>query len=551
MGERKTRKKVAIIGGGISGIITAATLQSDGHDCTVFEAMERLGGVWAYDSYPGARLQNMGWQYHHPDLDWPTATIADEHPTREQICDYIDYCSQTFDLNVRLETRVVQLKEVHNGNGWTLVSEKHGVKDQEDFDFCIVAQGLYNDSTKRGHKASNGTIQQQWEGTDEFISKGGTIMTRHDTNMNFAKLDGKRVAVIGFGKTAVDCCELSCQNGAAETYHIFRTARWLIPETIFSIDNTWLLFNRINGETIPAWGHPGRAQHFLHSHFIWIFIYLWSGIQTLIWGLYFSHAWFKQTIIQKRFQQLRPSHPLLRDHRSAAALCPTSFFQLVADGSLIPIRGTVERCDEEGLVLSDGTKVAVDVVFVCIGNGVTTPHFSYLPHKYRQFLETDSFGPQLYRHLIHPDIPNMAFAGFNHGFLHCPHVYLGAIWISCVLRGEMKPPPDSEQRSCIARIKTWKAEHIEAEPTTNCSVATRIFHYNDTLMRDLGLKPHRKMNPIAEIFARYGAKDYAGVLHQIQQKRENPGETFQAVSLRLRHVANKKCIFFHHCTPCV
>ncbi|MCL4256047.1 MAG: NAD(P)-binding protein, partial [Anaerolineae bacterium] len=44
-------KKIAIIGGGISGIAAANIFQKNGHTVTVYEKHDRIGGVWAV-SYP-------------------------------------------------------------------------------------------------------------------------------------------------------------------------------------------------------------------------------------------------------------------------------------------------------------------------------------------------------------------------------------------------------------------------------------------------------------------------------------------------------------------
>src|ERR1700741_4762441 len=46
---------VAVVGGGFGGVGTAAMLRRAGyHDVTVFERAGRLGGVWHYNTYPGA-----------------------------------------------------------------------------------------------------------------------------------------------------------------------------------------------------------------------------------------------------------------------------------------------------------------------------------------------------------------------------------------------------------------------------------------------------------------------------------------------------------------
>lgn len=39
-------KRVAVIGAGISGVVTAAHLKNEGIDVTVFERSSASGGVW-------------------------------------------------------------------------------------------------------------------------------------------------------------------------------------------------------------------------------------------------------------------------------------------------------------------------------------------------------------------------------------------------------------------------------------------------------------------------------------------------------------------------
>ena len=39
------------------------------------------------------------------------------------------------------------------------------------------------------------------------------------------------------------------------------------------------------------------------------------------------------------------------------------------------------------------------------------------------------------------------------------------------------------------------------------------------MLRDLGFSPYRKSNPVSEMFARYGAADYAGLVEAFQRRR--------------------------------
>ena len=43
----------AIIGAGMSGILAAIKVREAGHDCTVFEKADRVGGTWRENTYPG------------------------------------------------------------------------------------------------------------------------------------------------------------------------------------------------------------------------------------------------------------------------------------------------------------------------------------------------------------------------------------------------------------------------------------------------------------------------------------------------------------------
>ena len=51
--------KIAIIGAGPSGLVTAAVLQKFGHDVIVFEKAPDIGGVWSSTrAYPGVTTQD-------------------------------------------------------------------------------------------------------------------------------------------------------------------------------------------------------------------------------------------------------------------------------------------------------------------------------------------------------------------------------------------------------------------------------------------------------------------------------------------------------------
>src|SRR6185295_3166276 len=114
----------------------------------------------------------------------------------------------------------------------------------------------------------------------------------------------------------------------------------------------------------------------------------------------------------------------------------------VADGRITPHHAELTGFDAEGVVLSDGSRLACDRAVLALGS--ESPRFPFLSEAHRALLEAEPDGTQLYRHLVHPRIANLGFAGFNHGFMHLPAAEVGAQWLCCLWRGELALPPVEE-----------------------------------------------------------------------------------------------------------
>lgn len=62
--EEKVPLKVAIIGGGTAGLVSAKYAIAQGHDVTIFEQSEELGGIWVYSDKIGTN--KYGVKIHSP-----------------------------------------------------------------------------------------------------------------------------------------------------------------------------------------------------------------------------------------------------------------------------------------------------------------------------------------------------------------------------------------------------------------------------------------------------------------------------------------------------
>jgi dimethylaniline monooxygenase (N-oxide forming) len=168
----------------------------------------------------------------------------------------------------------------------------------------------------------------------------------------------------------------------------------------------------------------------------------------------------------------------------------------VVKGRIEPVRGELAEFYAGGVRLRDGTEIACDMVVASIGS--PPPRFPFLPDRHRALLEGEPDGAQLYRHLLHPRIPRLAFAGFNHGFLHVPGVEVSMLWLDGAAARRPGAAFDvAEMEASIAAVRAWKREHMLFEPSRSCGVNTRFHQYIDVLLADLGLRAHRKANALA------------------------------------------------------
>src|SRR5690349_24084857 len=144
------RKRVAIVGAGISGLAHAEVLTRCGFSVVLFERAPRLGGVWAC-SYPDVSLQNTAAGYRLSTFPWPFQ--PDEHPTGEQILRYLEALVAARGFDVRLQHEVVSARESPSG-GWELRVRRprqDGATEEltDRFDHLVVSVGQYTEGKHR------------------------------------------------------------------------------------------------------------------------------------------------------------------------------------------------------------------------------------------------------------------------------------------------------------------------------------------------------------------------------------------------------------------
>jgi cation diffusion facilitator CzcD-associated flavoprotein CzcO len=490
-------KRVAIIGAGISGLAHADVLTRCGFSVVLFERAPRLGGVWAH-SYPDVSLQNTWWGYHLSSFPWPF--VPNEHPTGAQILQYLDALVQARGFDVRLQHEVVSARE-NADHSWTLRVRSPAGENTERFDHLVVSVGQY----------SEGKHRPQLGGESEFA---GVVLTERDIG-DLSRLDGKRVVVVGFGKCALDMAVFAAPR-AASVHHVFRTPRWTLPRVIFGVHYTKLLFNRFGTVMMTSWAHPTGIERFLHRRTSFVGSF-WGMLERVFARIVRREARGHGPAGEARVAAVMPEHRLVPDLRSAAALATPGYYAHIGSGAIEPVRAEVVGLTRDGVTLSTGTELPADMLILSVGS--KSPRFPFLDESSRGLLESEDDGVQLYRHVIHPRLPHLGFAGFNHGFMHVPAAEVGALWLAAVWRGELRLPPVEQMERDIEHVRAWKRANIHFEPSRSCAVNTRFQQYIDIMLADLELSPYRKLpNVIAEIFAPYRPADYTRVVDEYLQK---------------------------------
>src|SRR5262249_25393917 len=140
--------RVAIIGGGPSGIVAARYLKSEGFAPTMFERGERLGGQWSADPrrsgvWPSMRTNTSRIMTAFSDLQHPEEVAV--YPTNQQVLACLERYADTFDVTplVQFGTAVKRISRAADGEGWVIRVERAGVPAEHRFPRVVVASGRY------------------------------------------------------------------------------------------------------------------------------------------------------------------------------------------------------------------------------------------------------------------------------------------------------------------------------------------------------------------------------------------------------------------------
>lgn len=484
------KKKVCVIGAGVSGLAAARAFREHGHDVAVIERGHDLGGVWEPSrSYPDVQTQSPKELYRYTSRPMPDD--YPEWPKGPQVHAYLTAYARENGIPplIRYGTTVAAMQRRADGaKGWSLTLETAGGGTAtEDFDFVAVCTGQFSEKNVLTHP-----------GQDAFEAAGGAVLHSCEYT-DPAMVKGKRVVVLGFSKSATDIAVNAVKSGAAAVTIVYRESVWRIPYFIGGLINfKRILYIRAQENMFPAWGQTAftRVKHAVAKPFVWA---NWRALESLL-------------SIQLKFGKtgLRPKEPIETGINCSVPIVTPGFFDMVADGRIKAIQGTFSRYEEGTVVLSGGESVEADMAVLAVGWKLGVP---FLPEEYRSKLVEPDGQYRLYRIIANPDLPDMGFVGFNSSFCTVLCAEMAANWLVRYADGKLaRQPTAKEMNDNIEMMLKWKREERPAAGVYGgLCVAPYHFRHFDELLADIGATKRRR-NPLAERFTPPNADAFATYL---------------------------------------
>eukprot|EP00929_Paragymnodinium_shiwhaense_P108081 TRINITY_DN74400_c0_g1_i1.p1 TRINITY_DN74400_c0_g1~~TRINITY_DN74400_c0_g1_i1.p1 ORF type:complete len:607 (-),score=121.30 TRINITY_DN74400_c0_g1_i1:237-2057(-) len=476
---------VAIIGAGVAGLQTAVRLMKIGKKVKIFEKMQDVGGVWQ-KNYADFGLQVPKELYEFPDFPYPEDMKAELFPHGPQVQEYIQRYAQHHKLYdvISLGTPVKRVDPRGTQRGWTVSFEQQGALVVETFDFLVVATGMYgwppHVPVARGSKTFKGDILHSCTFTDRKMAAG------------------KKVVVVGGGKSAVDNAVAAAKEGVSATL-LCRSWHWPVPRYLLNlVPFKYGTYSRFGHWMLEPHHEEGPVSKWFHG--------TCAPVKWMWWRV--VEGMFRYQF--KLSRDMVPDEPIDTDLFTGGQILSYEFRDQLQDNKVNVTKGSIDKFEADGVVLTDGTKVEADLVIYATGFVKSYDIFDPL---IQEKLDIQKDGLYLYRSIIAPQVPDLAFIGcevstFNNILTHG----MQALWLEKMLSGELELPPPGRMERYIEKERSWKRSWMPASSARGSIWQLHMMRYHDNLCADMGVARMRKMpNCLGELFMPYAAADYRGL----------------------------------------
>lgn len=397
---RTDTHQVVIIGSGFAGLGAAIKLREAGvRDVVILERGEHIGGTWRDNHYPGAACDIPAHLYSFsfaPKADWST-----HYPRQPEIRAYLEQLTDDHGLRelIRFGTTVTSAVFDEDAAIWT-VSDSSGRSWQASA--VINASGWLSDPS-----------YPPITGRERF---GGAQFHSVDWDHD-VELAGKRVGVVGTGASAVQFVP-HLADRAAELTVFQRSAPWIMPraDRHYSRLEKWLFRN------VPGLRALYRALIYWQKELRFV------GFRKDSLGMRLA-AIIARWNLRRHVDDPEKRAKLTPDYEMGCKriLIHNDFYRAVAHDHVAIETTAIEAITPDGVRLSDGREVGLDVLVWGTGFAVREPlsELEIIGLGGRSLADEWAPHPYAHRGTTVPGFPNLfLMTGPNTGLGHNSMVHI-------------------------------------------------------------------------------------------------------------------------------
>lgn len=448
-----SRKRVAVIGAGPSGMGAMKELMEEGIEPVCFERTGHYGGLWRYhddDTEGIASVMKTTIINTSKELgaisDCPPPAEFPNYMHHTMMYEYLSmllkkYGGQKFINFYQQLTSVVPATDYEETGRWVVTTKdtRNGTVSSATFDGVMVCVGH--------HVYPN---MPSFPGMEEF--QGKIIHTHSLKKVN--GFEDQRVVVVGVGNSGMDAA-VEISSVSKQVYLSSRRGTWVLPRV-------GPYGNPFDASALRRWMH--YMQKLLPYSFVC------SMVENEL-NKRFSHSTYN----------LKPKHRALAQHPTVSDTLPIKLLS----GTVV-VRGGIKEFTKTGVIFEGEKDVTeIDSVVLATGYKIIFPFLS------EDILPIEDNKVRLYKnifppHLRHPTLAILGLIqpngpGFPPGEMQCR-------WSAMVMSGKCNLPAKEEMLKDILKKEEIRRQRFVDSPRH--TVQVDFIDYQDELAELIGVKPN-------------------------------------------------------------
>ena len=391
---------ILIVGTGFAGLGMGIRLKQAGlDDFTILEQADHVGGTWRDNHYPGAACDIESHLYSfsfEPNPNW-TRTYA----SQPEILAYLDHCADKYGLrpHIRLGTAATGASFDEREGLWRVTTSTGDTITARVLIPCCggLSRPAYPDIAGLGDFAGKIFHSARWD--------------------DGAPLDGKTVAVIGTGASAIQIVPAIAPRVARlDLYQ--RTPPWILPR----FERDIAPGERARFRRFPVLQRVARtAQYLRHELFAVGFV---VEPRVLRFASRFALRHLASGVADPALRQRLTPHYTMGCKR---VLLSNDYYPAVARDNVTLVTDGIERVTARGIRTRDGVERAVDAIVLATGFEAAeqAAPFAVRGREGHTLDEAWKDGPEAYLGTAVSGFPNLfLIVGPNTGLGHSSMVFM-------------------------------------------------------------------------------------------------------------------------------